>query len=332
MTKIYDLGDPAQPALHPRLRLARARSRARPAPRRRACTGPSRSATASTSPTAPGPRACSRSSTGRSCCGQPQAPIASRRPWANLLYPQIGRLDMSPAWGGHTSFPILGLAVPHWSRTCRARARDFVLLVSESLRNECREIRQLSFMVDVTTERSRSRWHLQGAGSHRDFCRRGGRFGPHSSNESFTPDLLRPPRVHRVLQRGGARGGRARSVPSDRGRLLHPLGHGQDGQALRGGRGRPAALQGGDPDQQRRRGRPRATSTSRTGPTPGSTSWSSTGRRPRHRQLHQVSPAHEPFHRPVRDGGREHLQPALDQHEARGDAHRRGPGFWQVSA
>jgi hypothetical protein len=51
----------------------------------------------------------------------------------NLLYPQIDRLDMSPAWGGHTSFPVLGVRVPHWSPGVPGRTRDFVLLVSESL-------------------------------------------------------------------------------------------------------------------------------------------------------------------------------------------------------
>jgi hypothetical protein len=66
------------------------------------------------------------------------------------------------------------------------RTRDFVVLVSESLRNECQEIRQLAFMVDVTTERTPfpvATFEVPDASG--DFCRRGGRFGPHSSNESF---------------------------------------------------------------------------------------------------------------------------------------------------
>jgi hypothetical protein len=106
----------------------------------------------------------------------------------NLLYPQIGRLDMSPAWGGHTSFPVLGVRVPHWSPGVPGRTRDFVVLVSESLRNECREVRQLTFMVDVTTERTPySVATFEVPDPTGDFCRRGGRFGPHSSQESFTP-------------------------------------------------------------------------------------------------------------------------------------------------
>lgn len=41
----------------------------------------------------------------------------------NLLYPQIGRLDLAPAWGGHTSFPVLGISVPTSRRTARAARR-----------------------------------------------------------------------------------------------------------------------------------------------------------------------------------------------------------------
>jgi hypothetical protein len=120
--------------------------------------------------------------------GDPQAREKFAPTVENLLYPQLGRLDMSPAWGGHTSFPVLGVPVPHWSPGVPGRTRDFVLLVSESLRNECQEVRQLSFMVDVTTERTPySVATFEVPDPTGDFCRRGGRFGPHSSHESFTP-------------------------------------------------------------------------------------------------------------------------------------------------
>ena len=120
--------------------------------------------------------------------GNPQAAARFAPTPENLLYPQIGRLDMSPAWGGHTAFPILGISVPHWAPGVPGRTRDFVLLVSESLRNECQEVRQLAFMVDVTTERTPfSVATFEVPDPTGDFCRRGGRFGPHSSNESFSP-------------------------------------------------------------------------------------------------------------------------------------------------
>ena len=120
--------------------------------------------------------------------GDPRSPEPFKPTAENLLYPQVGRLDMPPDWGGHTSFPVLGLTVPDFAANSKGRQRDVVVLVSEALRNECQEIRQLTFLVDVTTESkpfSISTYAVPAASG--DFCHRGGRFGPHSSSESFTP-------------------------------------------------------------------------------------------------------------------------------------------------
>jgi hypothetical protein len=98
----------------------------------------------------------------------------------NLLHPQIGRLDLGPDAGAHTAFPLLG------------GARDFVVVTSESLAEGCREPRQKAWMVDVSTEarpRVVANWTVDEASG--DFCRRGGRFGTHSSNESFAPVYYR---------------------------------------------------------------------------------------------------------------------------------------------
>jgi hypothetical protein len=111
----------------------------------------------------------------------PLAPTA-----ASLKYPEVGRLDMAPDWGGHTSFPVLGVTVGDFIPNSKGVVRDFVVLVSESLRNECQEVRQLTFLVDITTESKPftvSTFQVPAG----DFCQRGGRFGPHSSNESFAP-------------------------------------------------------------------------------------------------------------------------------------------------
>jgi hypothetical protein len=105
----------------------------------------------------------------------------------NLLYPQIGRLDMSPAWGGHTAFPVLGIPIADWAPNKDARVRDFVVLVSESIFNQCQEVRHLTFMVDITTpSKPFSVATFQVPAEAGGFCSRGGRFGPHSSHESFT--------------------------------------------------------------------------------------------------------------------------------------------------
>jgi hypothetical protein len=123
----------------------------------------------------------------RLLAGDPRAPERFAATRENLLYPQVGYLAMSPAWGGHTSFPVLGLPVAGWGAATPGATRDFVVLVSESLRNECLEVRQLTFMVDVTNEATPfSVSTFEVPEQPGDFCARGGRFGPHSSNESFT--------------------------------------------------------------------------------------------------------------------------------------------------
>ena len=107
---------------------------------------------------------------------------------ANLLAPQLGRIDMPPEWGGHTSFPILGMRVPQFAPFTQGSLRDFVFLVSESLKNECQEAPQFAFMVDVTDPaRPFPVSSYMAPVSSQEFCARGGRFGSHSSHESFTP-------------------------------------------------------------------------------------------------------------------------------------------------
>src|SRR5438477_12413701 len=111
---------------------------------------------------------------------------------ANLNAPEISRLYMSPNWGGHTAFPILKVPIADWAPNTKDSVRDFVFLVSEAIANECRESRHASFVVDITTEtRPFSVATFQVPESKGGFCRRGGRFGPHSSSETFAPIFYR---------------------------------------------------------------------------------------------------------------------------------------------
>ena len=106
----------------------------------------------------------------------------------NLLYPQLGRLDLGADAGAHTVFPVLGMEVAGPATSAHGGARDYVVVTSESLAEDCREPRQKAWMVDVSAESKPqvvANWTVDEAGG--DFCRRGGRFGTHSSNESFTP-------------------------------------------------------------------------------------------------------------------------------------------------
>ncbi len=101
---------------------------------------------------------------------------------------EIGRLVMSPNWGGHTSFPVLGLPIPDWQTNTQGKVRDFVVLVSEGFEFMCQGFRHLTFMVDVSTEsRPQVVANHQVPDSSGDFCNRGGSFGPHATNESFGP-------------------------------------------------------------------------------------------------------------------------------------------------
>jgi len=129
---------------------------------------------------------------------------------ANLLSPQVTRLDLPPDVGAHTVFPLLGMQLSEFARqklrpgTAAAAGvehdhgeaapertqagRDFLAAVGESTANECLENRQMVRMLDITAEPKpfgASSWTVPEAAGN--FCERGGRFGTHSSNENFTP-------------------------------------------------------------------------------------------------------------------------------------------------
>jgi hypothetical protein len=106
---------------------------------------------------------------------------------ANLLLPQVGRLDLPGSMGAHTVFPILGVEVAEFARDRAGARRDLVLIVNEALAGGCGEARQMAWLADVTDEArpmTISGWTVEEASGN--FCARG-RFGAHSSNESFAP-------------------------------------------------------------------------------------------------------------------------------------------------
>jgi len=107
---------------------------------------------------------------------------------ANLNYPQVGRLELPPTNGAHTTFPMLGVDVAEFARDKVGGKRDFAVIVNESLANECQEARQMVWIADITSEAKPfnvSSWTVPEASGN--FCARGGRFGSHSSHENFTP-------------------------------------------------------------------------------------------------------------------------------------------------
>jgi hypothetical protein len=110
---------------------------------------------------------------------------------ANLLHPQVGRLDLPASIGAHTTFPILGMELPEFARDAEGGRRDLVLIVNEALTRNCREARQMAWLADVTDEArpmTISGWTVRESAGN--YCARG-RFGAHSSNESFAPVFYR---------------------------------------------------------------------------------------------------------------------------------------------
>jgi len=112
---------------------------------------------------------------------------------------EIGRLIMNPDNGAHTSFPIGRITVPDFvSDTGNDDAnttRDVVVVVSEATAHFCSEFRHLTFLTDVSDRpgepgvagRPQVISTAQVPASEGAFCDKGGRFGPHATNEEFGP-------------------------------------------------------------------------------------------------------------------------------------------------
>ena len=99
-----------------------------------------------------------------------------------LRFPQVGRLDLPGFWGAHTAYPLLGLEITDYAGNRDQRIRDFVVLVSESVANQCQEPRHVVSFVDITDEAHP--WPVstfQVPEAEGGFCDRGGRFGPHGT-------------------------------------------------------------------------------------------------------------------------------------------------------
>jgi hypothetical protein len=104
----------------------------------------------------------------------------------NFLYPQVGRLDLMPTVGAHTTLPLGKIAIPNFVHDKFGKERDMVMIVNEETANECGEARNMVWFADVTIEAHPmivSNYTVPSG----NFCERGGRFGAHSSNENMGP-------------------------------------------------------------------------------------------------------------------------------------------------
>ncbi len=106
----------------------------------------------------------------------------------NLRYPVIARVDLPVDIGAHTAFPMLHMTIAEFAKQRDGKVKDFLALAGETGANECQEYRQMVRFFDITTETKpvgASTWTVPEDSGN--FCSAGGRFGVHSTNESFTP-------------------------------------------------------------------------------------------------------------------------------------------------
>ncbi len=99
---------------------------------------------------------------------------------------------MNPDNGAHTSWPIGKITVPDFVTDTGSddsnTTRDIVVVTSEATAAFCSEFRHLTFLTDVTNEgRPQSVDTAQVPAAEGKFCNKGGRFGPHATNEEFGP-------------------------------------------------------------------------------------------------------------------------------------------------
>jgi hypothetical protein len=105
----------------------------------------------------------------------------------NLLYPQVTRVDMPSMHGAHTTFPMMGVKVPEFSKNLLGATRDFIVVTNEAIQKECLEGRQMVWIIDATNEKRAfgvANWGIPEKLGN--YCAKGGRFGTHSSNENMT--------------------------------------------------------------------------------------------------------------------------------------------------
>lgn len=88
--------------------------------------------------------------------------------------------------------------MPDFTTNAEGATRDWVMVTSEETNNQCTGPRNLTYAVDVTEDvldqpgaRPQSQSNFQVPEAEGDFCSRGGRFGPHSTQEEFGPPFYK---------------------------------------------------------------------------------------------------------------------------------------------
>ena len=178
---------------------------------------------------------------------------------ANLRYPEVGRLDMSPLHGAHTSFPLLQMPLAEFAKSRVGAVRDFVMIVSEATgrANGCQETHQMVWFADISVEaKPMMVSNFSVPESQRQLLRPRCALRRPFLQREYGAGVSQEARLHHLFRRRGAGARRAQSLSSQGGRPFHPGDDGSNREALLQDR-RPGALHHVDPEQQRRNRRPR---------------------------------------------------------------------------
>ena len=101
----------------------------------------------------------------------------------------ISHLDFSPPFSGiHTTAPFFGLRVPNFSPGM-GEVRNFLVVSEEAFAFGCQEIRRQLYLVDATEESNPlpvATFKVPDG----NFCRKGGRFGPHQFAETRDGEII----------------------------------------------------------------------------------------------------------------------------------------------
>ena len=106
----------------------------------------------------------------------------------NLRAPVIARVDLPSDMGAHNLLPMLRMPMSEFTQQRDGKVKDFLVLIGETVANECQENRQMLRIFDITSESKPvgvATWTVPEDSGN--FCMAGGRFGMHSSNENLTP-------------------------------------------------------------------------------------------------------------------------------------------------
>lgn len=104
----------------------------------------------------------------------------------NLRAPEIGRVNLPEFMGAHTTFPMYGMHPASLAGDKERTTRNFMVIVNEENVTVCGEPRQMVEFVDVTDEARPLGVATYDVANSAAFCKRGGRFGAHASNENMT--------------------------------------------------------------------------------------------------------------------------------------------------